>query len=90
MGKDSETWKDVIGKHGDPAFNENGRYLISIPSVYEAPKTANLEVKMYKKRSREIFGPCFDCNSSSANKVFWQTIRRFRGKSLSTPTSERD
>ena len=65
-------------------------HLISIPGVYEAPKTANLAVKMYKERSRKIFGPRFDCNSSSANKVFWQTIRRFRGKSLSTPTSERD
>ena len=23
-GTDSETWKSVIGKHADPAFNENG------------------------------------------------------------------
>ena len=27
IGTDSETWKGVIGRHGDPAFNENGRYL---------------------------------------------------------------
>ena len=25
IGTDSETRKDVIGRHGDPAFNENGR-----------------------------------------------------------------
>ena len=23
-GTDSETWKNVIGRHGKPAFNENG------------------------------------------------------------------
>ena len=27
---DCETWKDVIGKHGGPAFNENGRYLLRL------------------------------------------------------------
>ena len=25
---DSETWKGVIGRYGDPEFNENGRYLL--------------------------------------------------------------
>ena len=28
IGTDNETWKGVIGKHGDPAFNKNGRYLL--------------------------------------------------------------
>ena len=26
IGKDSKIWKGEIGWHGDPAFNENGRY----------------------------------------------------------------
>ena len=30
LGTDSETWKGVIDKHGDPAFNENGRYLLQL------------------------------------------------------------
>ena len=30
IGTDSETWKRVIGWHGDPAFNENGRYLLQL------------------------------------------------------------
>ena len=29
---DSETWKDVIGRHGDPEFNKNGRYLLQLCS----------------------------------------------------------
>ena len=27
IGTDSESCKDVIGRHEDPALNENGRYL---------------------------------------------------------------
>ena len=27
---DSETWKSVIGRHGDPAFDENGQYLLQL------------------------------------------------------------
>ena len=30
IGTDSETWKGVIGGHGDPAFNKNGRYLLQL------------------------------------------------------------
>ena len=30
IGTDNDTWKGVIGKHGDPAFNENGRYLLQL------------------------------------------------------------
>ena len=30
IGTDSETWKGVIGRHGDLAFNENGRYLLQL------------------------------------------------------------
>ena len=32
IGTDSETWKGMIGRHGDPAFNENGRYLLQLCS----------------------------------------------------------
>ena len=30
IAADSETWKGVTGKNGDPAFNENGRYLLQL------------------------------------------------------------
>ena len=30
IGTDSETWKGVIGRHGDPAFNENGQYSLQL------------------------------------------------------------
>ena len=30
IGTDSKTWKGVIGRHGDPGFNENGRYLLQL------------------------------------------------------------
>ena len=30
IAADSETWKGVIGKNRDPAFNENGRYLLQL------------------------------------------------------------
>ena len=30
IGTDSEIWKGVIGTHGDPAFNENGRHLFQL------------------------------------------------------------
>ena len=30
VGTDNETWKGVIGKHGDQPFNETGRYLLQL------------------------------------------------------------
>ena len=30
IGTDSETWKGVIGRHRDPAFNEKGLYLLQL------------------------------------------------------------
>ena len=30
IGTDSETLKGVIGRHGDPAFKEDGRYLLQL------------------------------------------------------------
>ena len=45
---------------------------------------------MSKERSWKEFGRRLDSNYSSANKVFWHTIRRLRGKSLSTKTSIKD
>ena len=48
----------------------------------EARKSAAQAVKMSKERSWEEFGRWLDSNYSSANKVFWQTIRRVRGKSF--------
>ena len=30
IGTDNETWKGVIGRHGDPAFNKNMLYLLQL------------------------------------------------------------
>ena len=49
----------------------------------EARKAATSAVKKFKEKSWEEFGLQLDSNYSSANKVFWQTIRRLRGKRLS-------
>ena len=51
-----------------------------------ARKAATLAVKKSKK-SLEEFGRRFDSNYFSANKVFWQTIRRLRGKRSSVTYS---
>ena len=56
----------------------------------EARKTAAQSVKMSKERSSEEFSRRLDSNYLLANKVFWQTIRRLHGKSLSTTTSIKD
>ena len=56
----------------------------------EAPKTAALAVKMSKERSCEEFSSQLDFSYSSGNKVFWQTIRHLRGKSLEATTSIKD
>ena len=46
----------------------------------EARKVATSAVKKSKEKSWEEFGRRLDYNYFSANKVFWQTIRRLRGK----------
>ena len=56
----------------------------------EARKFVAQAMKMSKERSWEEFGRRLDSNYSSANEVFWQAIRRLRGKSLSTTTSIKD
>ena len=57
---------------------------------FEARKAAALVVKTSKERSWEEFFCRLDFNYSWANKVFWQTVRRLRGKSFSTTTSIKD
>ena len=56
----------------------------------EACKAATLAVKRSKERSWEEFGRRLDDNYTSANKVFWQTIRRLRGKRGNATTSIKD
>ena len=46
----------------------------------EAQKAATSAAKKSKEKSWEEFGRRLDSNYFSANKVFWQTIRRLRGK----------
>jgi len=46
----------------------------------ESRKDAALAVKKSKEKSWEEFGRRLASNLSWANKVFWQTIRRLRGK----------
>ena len=45
-----------------------------------ARKTAAIIVKQSKEKSWKEFGQKLDTGYRSANKVFWQTIRRLRGK----------
>ena len=55
----------------------------------EARKAATLAVKKSKKSWEEL-GRRLDSNYFSANKVFWQTIRRLRGKRSSVTYSIKD
>ena len=56
----------------------------------EARKAATSAVKKSKEKSWEEFGRRLDSNYFSANKVFWQTIRRLRGKRSSVTYSNKD
>ena len=56
----------------------------------EARKAATSTVKKSKENSWEEFGRRLDSNYFSANKVFWQTIRRLRGKRSSVTYSIKD
>ena len=56
----------------------------------EARKAVVQAVKISKDCSWEELGRRLDSNYSSANKVFWQIIRRLHGKSLSTTISIKD
>ena len=63
------------------AFLQN-RSLSDLQSRYfKARKSTIQAVKTSKERSWEEFGSRLDFNYSLANEVFWQTIRRLRGKS---------
>ena len=56
----------------------------------DAQKAATSAVKKSKEKSWEEFGRRLDSNYFSANKVFWQTIRRLRGKRSSITYSIKD
>ena len=56
----------------------------------EARKAATLAVKKSTEKSWKEFGRRLDSNYFSANKVFWQTIRRLRGKRSSITYSIKD
>ena len=55
----------------------------------EAQKAATLAVKKSKEKSWEEFGRQLDSNYFLANKVFWQTIHRLRGKRSSATYSNK-
>ena len=46
----------------------------------EARKTAATKVKLSEKRTWKEFGERLGDDFETANRVFWQTIRRLRGK----------
>ena len=48
----------------------------------EARKATATKVKLSKERTWKEFGERLDDDFKTANKVFWQTIRRLRGKDL--------
>ena len=56
----------------------------------EVRKATTPAVKKSKEKSWEEFGRRLDSNYFSANKVFWQTIRRLRGKRSSITYSIKD
>ena len=56
----------------------------------EERKAATSAVKKSKEKSWKEFGRRLDSNYFSANKVFWQTIRRLRGKRSSITYSIKD
>ena len=56
----------------------------------EARKTATSAVTKAKEKSWEELDCRLDSNYFSANKVFWQTIRRLRGKRSSITYSIKD
>ena len=56
----------------------------------EVRKAATSAVKKPKEKSWEEFGRRLDSNYFSANKVFWQTIRRLLGKRSSITYSIKD
>ena len=56
----------------------------------ETRKAVTSAIKKSKEKSLEEFGCRLDSNYFSANKVFWQTIRRLRGKRSSVTYSIRD
>ena len=83
--------KEAIRAKKD-AFNAwlHDRSSSDLQSRYtEARKVETLAVKKSKK-SREEFGRRLDSDFFSANKVFWQTIRRLRGKRSSITYSIKD
>ena len=58
---------------------------IKLRSQYsEARKAAATKVKLSKERAWKEFGERLDDDFKMANKVFWQTIRRLRGKRSQT------
>ena len=72
------------------------RHLICNPDTQrrekreKARKAGTFAVKKSKEKSWKEFGRRLDSNYFSANKVFWQTIRRLRGKTLSVTYSIKD
>ena len=56
----------------------------------EVRKAATSAVQKFKVKLWEDFGHRLDSNYFSANKVFWQTIRRLRGKRSSVTHSIKD
>jgi len=53
----------------------------------EVRKAVALAVKKYREKPWEEFGRRLDSSYSAANKVFWQTIRRLRGKRSNSSSS---
>ena len=87
----------VVGKEAIRAKKDAFKALLQNTSssdsqsrYTEARKVATLAVKKSKEKSWEKFGRRLDSNYFLANKVFWQTIRRLRGKRSSVTYSIKD
>ena len=90
-------WWNQEVKEANPAKKDafkawlQNRLSSDLQSRYTvAQKAATSAVKKSKEKSWEEFGRRLDSNYFSANKVFWQTICRLRGKRSSITYSIKD
>ena len=103
MDEDGLEWRAIVRKQNQKvkeairakkdAFKAwlQDRSSSDLQSRYtKSRKVATLAAKKSKEKSWEEFGRRLDSNYFSVNKVFWQTIRRLRGKRSSITYSIKD
>ncbi|TWW73543.1 hypothetical protein D4764_15G0009370 [Takifugu flavidus] len=84
-GKDSLTWRGVIGKNGPPDLNPNGVLLLDLCACLtsadryrQTKRSAATAVAEAKTQAWEEFSEAMENDFRTASKRFWTTIRRLR------------